>query len=82
MIKILPKFKVIVRIKITKYKNNFGTGYTEIWSREIFAIDSLRKTNPWTFKIKNSNGETITDSFDENEFLLSKLEISCYLSCC
>ena len=42
------KFKVNDRVKITKYKNIFSEGYTENWSREIFIIDSVLKTNPWT----------------------------------
>ena len=46
-----PKFKVKDRVRITKYKNIFSKGYTENWSREIFIIDSVLKTNPWTYKI-------------------------------
>ena len=41
-----PKFKVNDRVRITKYKNIFSKCYTENWSREIFIIDSVLKTNP------------------------------------
>ena len=41
----LPKFKVGDRFRITKYKNIFSKGYTENWSKEIFVIDYLLKTN-------------------------------------
>ena len=41
-----PKFKVNDRIRIIKYKNIFSKGYTKSWSREIFIIDSVLKTNP------------------------------------
>ena len=34
-------------------------GYTENWPKEMFAIDSLLKTNRLTYKIRNLNGETI-----------------------
>ena len=68
-----PKFKVNDRVRITKYKNIFSKGYTENWSREIFIIDSVLKTNPWTYKIKDLNGEKIIGSFYEKELLLSKL---------
>ena len=34
------------RVRITKYKNIFTKGYTENWSREIFIINSVLKTNP------------------------------------
>ena len=68
-----PKFKVNDRVRITKYKNIFSKGYTENWSREIFIIDSVLKTNPWTYKLKDLNGEKIIGSFYEKELLLSKL---------
>ena len=68
-----PKFKVNDRVRITKYKNIFSKGYTENWSREIFIIDSVLKTNPWTYKIKDLNGEKIIGSFYEKELLLSIL---------
>ena len=45
------------RARITKYKNIFSKGYTGNWSREIFIIDSVLKTNPWTYKIKDINGK-------------------------
>ena len=68
-----PKFKVNDRVRITKYKNIFSKGYTENWSREIFIIDSVLKTNPWTSKIKYLNGEKIIGSFYEKEVLWSIL---------
>ena len=43
------------RVRITKYKNIFSKSYTKDWSREIFIIDSVLKTNPWTYNIKNFN---------------------------
>ena len=43
-----PEFKVNDRLRITKYKNIFSKDYTENWSREIFIIDSVLKTNSWT----------------------------------
>ena len=58
-----PKFKVGDRVRITKYKNIFSKSYTKNWSREIFAIDSVLKTNPLTYKIKDLNRETIIGSF-------------------
>ena len=68
-----PKFKASDRVRITKYKNIFSKGYTENWSREIFIIDSVLKTNPWTYKLKDLNGEKIIGSFYEKELLLSIL---------
>ena len=46
-----PKFKLNDRVRITKYKNIFSKGYTKNWSREIFIIDFVLKTNPWILKV-------------------------------
>ena len=43
------------RVRIAKYKNIFSKDYTENWSREIFIIDSVLRTNPCTYKIKDLN---------------------------
>ena len=46
-------------VRITNYKNIFSKGYIENWSREVFIIDSVMKTNTWTYKVKDLNGENI-----------------------
>ena len=68
-----PKLKVNDRFRITTYRNILSKGYTKIWSRKIFIIDSVIKANPWTYKIKDLNGEKIMGSFYEKELLRSKL---------
>ena len=68
-----PKFKVNDGVRITKYKYIFSKSYTENWLREIFIIDSVLKTNPSTYKIKNLNGEKIIGRFYEKEMLRSIL---------
>ena len=65
-----PKFKVSDIVRITQYKNIFSKGYTKNSSREIFLINSVLKTNPWTYKIKDLNGEKVIGSFYEKELLL------------
>ena len=39
----------------------FNNGYKENWSKEIFAINSVLKTNALTNKIKDLNGDKIKD---------------------
>ena len=68
-----PKFKVNDRVRISKYKNIFSKGYTKNWSRRILVIDSVLKTNPWTYKFEDLNGEKIIGSFYEKELLRSIL---------
>ena len=60
---IAPKFKFNYRVRITKYNKIFSKADTENWSRKIFVIDFVLKTNPWTYKIKYLKEEKITGSF-------------------
>ena len=53
----VPKFEVGDRVKITKYKNISSKGYINKWSKEMFLINSVLKTNPKTCKIKDLNGK-------------------------
>jgi len=49
------------------------------WTKEIFVIDEIKKTNPITYKIKDLNGEPILGSFYIQELQKkqnSKLDIS------
>ena len=46
----------------SKYKNIFATGYTPNWSEEVFII-KIKNTVPWTYVIRDLNGEEITGSF-------------------
>ena len=58
-----PKFKVNDRVRDTKYENIFSKGYTKNWYQEIFIIKSALKTNPWAYKTKDLNEETIIGKF-------------------
>ena len=62
-----PKFKVGGNVRISKYKNIFAKGYTPNWSGEVFVINKIKNTVPWTYAINDLNGEEITGSFYEKE---------------
>ena len=66
-----PNFKINYRLRITKYKNIFSKGYIENWSREIFNINSVLKSNPWAYKLNDLNKGKILRSFHEKKFLLT-----------
>ena len=38
------KFKVGGHVRISKYKNIFGKGYTPNWSKELFVIKKVEST--------------------------------------
>ena len=45
------------RVRISKFKNIFAKGYTPNWSREISIINNINDTVPYTYNIKDLNGE-------------------------
>ena len=62
------KFKVGDR-----YKNIFGKGYAPNWSSEIFIVDKINDTVPYTYSLKDLNDEEIIDSFYDKELRKTKL---------
>ena len=62
-----PKFKIGDHVRISKYKNIFAKGYTPNWSEEIFIVNRVKNTFPWTYEINDLNGEKISGSFYEKE---------------
>ena len=62
-----PKFKVGDHVRISKYKNIFAKGYTPNWSEEVFVINKIKNTIPWTYVINDLNGQEIIGKFYEKE---------------
>ena len=61
------RFNVGARVRISKFKNIFAKGYTPNWSREIFIVDKINNTVPWTYSLKDLNGEEMLGSFHDRE---------------
>ena len=61
------RFKVGGRVRISKFKNIFAKGYTPNWSKEIFIVDKINDTIPYTYNLKDLNGEEIIGSFYDKE---------------
>ena len=62
-----PKFKVCDHVRISKYKNIFAKEYAPNWSEEIFVIEKIKNTVPWTYIISDLNNEKVEGSFYEKE---------------
>ena len=62
-----PKFNVGDRVRISKYKIVFAKGYMPNWSEDVFVIDKIKSTVPWTYEVNDLNGEKIVGSFYEKE---------------
>ena len=60
------RFKVGDRVRISKFKNIFAKGYTPNWSRELFIVNKINDTVPYTYNLKNLNDEEIIGSLSSN----------------
>ena len=67
------RFKVGDRVRISKFKNIFAKGYTPNWSKEIFIVDKINDTVPYTYYLKDLNDEEIIASFYDRELQKTKL---------
>ena len=67
------RFKVVDRVRISKFKNIFAKGYIPNWSKEIFIVDKINDTVPYTYNIKDLNDEEIIGSFYDRELQKTKL---------
>ena len=67
------RFKVGDRVRISKFKNIFAKVYTPNWRTEIFIVDKVNDTVPYTYNLKDLNDEEIRGSFYDKE--LQKTEL-------
>ena len=61
------RFKVGDRVRISKFKYVFAKEYTPNWSTEIFIVDKINDTVPYTYNLKDLNDEEIIGSFYDKE---------------
>ena len=73
IIKKVARYNVGDRVRISKFKNIFAKVYTPNWSREIFVINKINDTVPWTYSLKDLNDEEILGSFYDRELQQTKL---------
>ena len=66
------KFKVGDRVRISRYKNIFAKGYAPNWSSEIFIVNKINDTVPYTYNLKDLNDEEIIGSFYDKELQKNK----------
>ena len=67
------RFKVGDRVRISKFKNMFAKGYVPNWSSEIFIVDKVNDTIPYTYNLKDLNDEEIIGRFYDRELQKSIL---------
>ena len=62
-----PKYKVGDHVRISKCKNIFAKGYTPNLPEEVFIINKIKNSVPWTCIINDLNGEKNFGTFYEKE---------------
>ena len=67
------RYNVGNRVRISKFKNIFAKGYTPNWSREIFIVNKINDTVPYTYNLKDLNEEEMIGSFYDRELQKTKL---------
>ena len=65
--KLNPKFNVGDEVRIAKKKKTFEKGYTSNWTEEVFIIDKVQPTIPFTYKIRDGRGEDVKGTFYEQK---------------
>ena len=61
------KFKIGDYVRISKYKNIFGKGYTPNPSEDIFMIKKVKNIVPWKYFAQDLNVEKSIGTFYEKE---------------
>lgn len=66
-----PKFKIGDRVRISTIKKKFGKVDDSTFTEEIFIVSEVLKTilDPFTYKVKDLNGEEIKGAFYEYEMV-------------
>ena len=67
------RFKVGDRVRISKLKNIFAKRYTPNWSKEIFIVDKINDTVPYTYNLRDLHDEESVGSFYDRELQKTRL---------
>ena len=61
------KFKVGDTVRISRIKAVFEKSYLPNWSEELFTVVEVKRTNPFTYKLSDTNGDILEGSFYNEE---------------
>ena len=64
-----PKFKVGVRVRISKYDSFFRKGYKPQFTEKVFEIVAFSSKKPPTYTVKDEQDETIRGKFYQKELI-------------
>lgn len=61
-------------VRVSKYKTLFEKGYTPSWSTELFVVDTVRKTVPPVYHLRDMEGNAIKGAFYAPELQRTKFK--------
>ena len=70
-----PKFKVGDTVRVSRVKGVFEQGYLPNWSEALYVVTEVKKTNPFTYIVKDMNDEIVLGSFYGEELQKTKQEV-------
>ena len=63
----------MIELGYLNFKNIFAKGYTPNWNKEMFIVNRINDTVPWSYSLKDLNGEGILGSFYDRDLQKTKL---------
>ena len=60
---LIDSFKIGDINRISKYKNIFSKSYIQNWTKDVFVIQNVKNTIPWTYVIDDLKGEETVGTF-------------------
>ena len=65
---IVNKYNNTIKMKLVDVKDNKYVDSMELYSKkEVFVVNKIKNTVPWTYVINDLNGKEITGTFYEKE---------------
>lgn len=68
-----PKFKIGDRVRLSKYVDIFRNKFKTNWTKEIFIISEIHRSNVIYYKVVDENGEELKEGIYEEELQLTSL---------
>lgn len=63
------RFRIGDPVRVSKFKTTFEKGYTPNWTTEVFRVAEIQRTNPVTYLLRDTRGDSIAGRFYEHELL-------------
>lgn len=66
-VRVLRKFRVGDKVRVSRLKQTFTKGYWPNWSNEIYTVHEVKPTAPTTYTLRDERGNILKGGFYEEE---------------